>query len=117
MNTYRYLIPQNDYEVYFFPEGGNLPAGARGAIAFKALTADGMPANVTGQILDSAGNIYARLETSHDGMGKFYMAADEATEYYALCTNEQGLEKRFELPRARRSVYSLKTETAGIRFL
>ncbi|MCK7541587.1 MAG: hypothetical protein MZV63_67235 [Marinilabiliales bacterium] len=56
--------PQTDYEVYFFPEGGNLPAGARGAVAFKALKADGMPANVTGQILDSAGNIYARLETA-----------------------------------------------------
>ena len=105
--------PQNDYEVYFFPEGGNLPAGARSAVAFKALTADGMPANVTGHIIDSAGNIYARLETMHDGMGKFYMAAEEATGYYALCTDEQGLEKRFELPGASRNTYSLKTETVG----
>ncbi|MRR21411.1 hypothetical protein EG830_00320 [bacterium] len=102
-----------DYEVSFFPEGGNLPAGTRCAIAFKALTAGGMPENVTGQILDSAGNIYARLETSHDGMGKFYMAADESTKYYALCRNEQGMEKRFELPPARRGAYSLKTETVA----
>ncbi|MDZ7632934.1 MAG: carboxypeptidase-like regulatory domain-containing protein [Bacteroidales bacterium] len=105
--------PQYDYEVYFFPEGGNLPAGARSAIAFKTLKADGMPAVVTGHILDSAGNIYARLETAHDGMGKFYMAADEAVKYYALCTNEQGLEKRFELPPARRNAYSLKTQTVA----
>ena len=105
--------PQCDYEVYFFPEGGNLPAGARGVIAFKALTSGGTPANVTGQILDSAGNIYARLETAHDGMGKLYMAAEEATRYYALCTNEQGLEKRFELPPALRNAYSLKTQTVA----
>ncbi|MBE0679906.1 MAG: hypothetical protein IH592_14190, partial [Bacteroidales bacterium] len=100
--------PQGDYEVSFFPEGGNLPAGTDCAIAFKALTSEGMPEKVTGQILDSDGNMYARLETAHDGMGKFYLAADEAIKYYAVCTNVQGLEKRFELPPARRGVYSLK---------
>ena len=105
--------PQGDYEVSFFPEGGNLPAGTACAIAFKALSSEGVPEEVTGQILDSAGNVYAILETSHDGMGKFFLDADEMIKYYALCTNEKGLEKRFELPPARREVYSLKAVTAG----
>ena len=105
--------PHGDYDVSFFPEGGNLPSGTRCAIAFKALTAEGMPEKVKGEILDSLGNIYARLETTHDGMGKFYLEADEGVKYYALCTNEQGLEKRFELPPAHRGAYSLKAETAG----
>ncbi|MFN2314149.1 MAG: hypothetical protein ABR531_06805, partial [Bacteroidales bacterium] len=102
-----------DYEVSFFPDGGNLPAGTDCAIAFKALTSEGMPEKVTGQILDSAGNIYATLETAHDGMGKFYITADEAIKYYADCTNEHGLEKRFELPPARRGACTLNTETDG----
>ena len=105
--------PHGDYEVSFFPEGGNLAAGTDCAIAFKALTSAGMPEKVTGQILDSAGNIYASLESAHDGMGKFYLTADEAIKCYALCTNEKGLEKRFELPPVRRGVYSLNTETSG----
>jgi hypothetical protein len=102
-----------DFDLSFFPEGGNLPAGTSCAIAFKALTEEGMPEKVKGEILDSLGNIYARLETTHDGMGKFYLEADEGVKYYALCTNEQGLEKRFELPPAHRGAYSLKAETAG----
>lgn len=105
--------PQSDYEVSFFPEGGNLPAGTKSAIAFKALNTDGMPEKVTGQILDSAGNIYARIETVHDGMGKFFLEADETIKYFAVCTNEKGLEKRFDLPAASPGVYSLKTVTAG----
>ena len=105
--------PHGDYDVSFFPEGGNLPSGTMCAIAFKALTAEGMPETVKGEILDSAGNIYARLQTTHDGMGKFYLEADEDVKYYALCTNEQGLEKRFELPPAHRDAFSLKAETSG----
>jgi len=105
--------PQNDYEVSFFPEGGNLPSGTKSAIAFKALNTEGMPEKVTGQILDSAGNIYARLESIHDGMGKFYMEADETIKCFAVCTNEKGLEKRFELPPARREAQTLMVVTAG----
>lgn len=104
---------QSDYEVSFFPEGGNLAAGTDCAVAFKALTPDGMPEKVTGQILDSAGNIYTSLESAHDGMGKFYMEADAEVKYFAVCTNKEGLEKRFELPPARRGVHSLQAETAG----
>lgn len=105
--------PHGDYEVSFFPEGGNMPAGTACAIVFKALTSGGLPEKITGEIRDSAGNVYALLETVHDGMGKFYLAADESLKYYAVCINDKGLEKRFELPPARRGVYSLETESAG----
>ncbi len=105
--------PQSDFDVSFFPEGGNLPAGTNSAIAFKALNTEGMPEKITGHILDSAGNIYARLETVHDGMGKFFLKADEMTTYFAVCTNEKGLEKRFELPPASREAHTLKVLTVG----
>ncbi len=104
---------QNDYEVYFFPEGGYIPAGTVSAVAFKALSGSGMPEHVTGNIIDDSGNIYAVLETLHDGMGLFFLKADTVTEYYAVCTNEQGLEKRFKLPLARNGTYTLSTELSG----
>ena len=104
---------QNDYEVYFFPEGGYIPSGAEVAVAFKALSGSGMPEHVTGKIVDNAGNKFADLETLHDGMGLFLLKADTVTEYYAVCTNEQGLEKSFKLPIARNRTYTLSTELSG----
>ncbi|MFZ2286240.1 MAG: TonB-dependent receptor plug domain-containing protein [Bacteroidales bacterium] len=105
--------PYGDYDVNFFPEGGNLPAGTACAIAFKALSSGGVPEKITGEILDSAGNLYALLETAHDGMGKFYLSAEEGAKYYAVCKNDDGLEKRFELPPALRGVSSLSAKNVG----
>lgn len=105
--------PQDDFEVSFFPEGGNLPSGTACAVAFKALSSGGMPERVTGEILDSAGNVYALPESTHDGMGKFYLTADEGVKYYAVFKNETGNEKRFELPPACRGTCSLHAKTAG----
>ena len=116
-NKSREYIPvpysQNDFDVYFFPEGGYIPAGAEGAVAFKALSRNGMPEHVTGNIIDDSGNIYAVLETLHDGMGLFFLKADTVTKYYALCANEQGLEKHFKLPLASTGTYTLSTELSG----
>jgi len=106
-------LPSDDYEVYFFPEGGNIPAGTDSRITFKALNRQGMAEDVTGKIIDSYGNEHARIETVHDGMGLFVLNADEETDYYAVCTNNRGLEKQFELPAARKGIYSLSTEFSG----
>ncbi|NTU42947.1 MAG: B12-binding domain-containing radical SAM protein, partial [Nitrospirales bacterium] len=65
------------YEVQY-KEDGTLKS-------FKPLI-EGVPEKITGQILDSAGNVYAIIETAHDGMGKFFLDADETIKYYALCS-------------------------------
>lgn len=44
-------------------------------------------------------------------MGLFSMVAKAGEKYYAVCTNEQDYEKRFELPEAVRNMYSISTET------
>jgi hypothetical protein len=103
--------PQDDYDVSFFPEGGYLLEGVSCAVAFKALNSSGLPVKVTGSIVDSLGNEYAQLETAHDGMGVFSLVSKEGINYYAVCKNEQGKEKQFILPAAKKGMYSLKTET------
>ena len=102
-----------DYEVSFYPEGGYLLEGVSCAVAFKALNSHGQPEKVTGHIVDNEGHVYAKVETSHDGMGLFLLTSRDENKYYAVCTNEKGSEKRFELPAAHKGAYSLSTGIAG----
>jgi len=106
-------FPDNDFEVSFYPEGGYLLEGVRCKIAFKALNSNGLPERVTGYIQDGNGNEYAQVETIHDGMGAFSMSAKSGTDYYAVCRNDKGKEKRFNLPAVQKGLYSIKAETVG----
>jgi len=99
---------QRDFDVSFYPEGGYLTEGAGCLVAFKALNSDGSPANVTGNIADETGKVYAALETRHDGMGSFVITAADSMQYYAECKNEDGKEKRFRLPDVHKGAFMLK---------
>lgn len=109
--------PQDDYEVTFYPEGGYILDGVRCAVAIKALNSNGLAEKVTGKIFDSAGNEYTQVKTSHDGMGIFSLVSNEGTGYYAIFTNEQGKEKRFDLPASHKGMYSLTTKTIQKKLL
>ncbi|MDR2293452.1 MAG: Plug domain-containing protein [Prevotellaceae bacterium] len=98
-----------DFDVSFFPEGGYLLEGANCCIAYKALNADGTSEDITGEITDSDGNVLTTIKSLHLGMGKFYLVAEKNKQYFALCKNSRGTEKRFELPRPKTNTYSLKT--------
>jgi hypothetical protein len=104
-------LPDNDFEVSFYPEGGYILYGTACNIAFKALNYNGLPENVTCNIFDSNGNDLALARTIHDGMGSFLLVSKYGTTYYAICRNDQGIEKRFSLPDVRRNCYSLRVET------
>jgi hypothetical protein len=104
--------PELDYDVSFYPEGGYLLDGVSCNVAFKAVNSEGLPEKVTGKIIDENGDEYSQVETTHDGMGIFSLKAETGRSYYAICTNEQGDEKRFMLPAARQNMYSLRAEVA-----
>lgn len=109
--------PENDYEVSFYPEGGYLLDGVRCAVAIKALNSDGLPENVKCKIVDSEGNEYTNVETTHDGMGVFSIVSKDGAEYYADCTNGKGKGKRFKLPSAQKGMYSLAVKTIRNKLL
>lgn len=106
-------FPANDYDVSFYPEGGYLMTGVRSKVAFKVLNSNGLPENITGKVFDNAGRECAQVSALHDGMGLFYLLPEEGLTYHAICRNEDGMEKRFELPAARNGIYSLQVETEG----
>lgn len=63
-----------------FPEGGNLVAGLRNKIAFKATDQYGRPAVVTGNIMVN-GSVGEKIKPIHDGMGYFYLTPKVGDRY------------------------------------
>ena len=99
--------PGLDYDVTFFPEGGNLPKGVTCKVAFKALSLNGYPESVSGYIIDETGIEITSVHTYHAGMGVFAYLPEAGKKYLLKCTNETGLEKLFELPPPNSHAYSL----------
>lgn len=80
----------------FFPEGGNSVSGIIGVIAFKANYTNGLPAAITGKIVDNAGNTVATLKTEHDGMGSFLLEPLSSKTYKAQWKDASN--KSYETP-------------------
>lgn len=86
-----------EFDVQFFPEGGNLLSNNWQVVAFKAIGEDGRAVNVSGGIyLDSV--LVADVHSEHDGMGAFRLPVMPGKRYYAVMRQENGLERRFDLP-------------------
>ncbi|MDR0796000.1 MAG: carboxypeptidase-like regulatory domain-containing protein, partial [Tannerella sp.] len=91
---------RSDYEVSFFPEGGNLVEGVWNKVAFKALNRNGYAEMIAGTIVDETGAEITSVQTLHAGMGVFTHMPEQGKRHYLKCRNGNGLEKRFELPQA-----------------
>lgn len=92
----------------FFPESGDLVPAGKNTVYFQALRLDGKPADVTGKILNSNGDILAEFSSSHEGRGKFEFTPLPGENYVALLSNG----KTFSLPDIRHNGALLHTEKA-----
>ncbi|MDR0989200.1 MAG: TonB-dependent receptor [Prevotellaceae bacterium] len=96
------------FELTFFPEGGALLAVKQQRIAFKAQGADGYSRAVSGTVLNAAGDTILNFRSEHDGMGMFTLPSPKVGEtYYVDATSEEGITKRFNLPKVEASGVSL----------
>jgi len=104
----RIPLPDDDFDVSFYPEGGNALYGCMGRIAFKAMQRDGTEIDVSGVVYDRQGNEITLFKTDVRGMGQFIVTPPGQDEtFYAVCTNKKGQSKRFELPIAKEDGYAL----------
>ena len=103
-NPYRQFIqvpvPDNDFDVVFFPEGGSLMLGTACNITFKAMKSNGQSTDITGVVYDESGQAIQKIESDYLGMGNFSFVAEKGKTYYAICENYQGQSKRFNIPTA-----------------
>jgi hypothetical protein len=83
-------------DLQFLPEGGNLVAGLKSVIGFKAITENGKGVYVSGGIFDSNGIKIVNFASLHNGMGTFELKPKKGEKYIAKLDNPniQG----FELP-------------------
>ncbi len=101
-------LTTTDYQVDFLPEGGQAVSGQPCRITFKAQNKQGVGERIRGVVMDEKGDTLARFNTLHNGMGEFTLALSADKRYSARCINDQGQEKRFELPRAVTRTAALK---------
>jgi hypothetical protein len=80
------LAKQNktDYDIQFFPEGGNLVSGITGNVAFKAIGKDGKGISLTGAIIDQKNDTVVRFQSLKFGMGHFSFTPAAGSTYRAV---------------------------------
>ena len=86
-----------EFDVQFFPEGGDLLAGVEKRVAFKAINSHGKSIRIKGKIVDTKKHVIAEFEDLGLGMGylKFLPVLGES---YKAVVNIDGEERTFNLP-------------------
>lgn len=78
------LQKQDQLDIQFMPEGGYLVNGMFGKVAFKAIGNDGLGKEIAGKIVNSKNETLAEVNTTHNGMGSFYLLPVKGEIYTAI---------------------------------
>ena len=89
----------NNVDVKFFPESGDMVAGLRTKVAFKAIGNDGLSVPTSGFIADNGEGKVTDFKTEHAGMGTFSILPEPGKTYTAHVKFDDGSEKSYPLPR------------------
>jgi len=100
-------VPDDDFDVTFYPEGGVLLEGTLVKVALKALKSNGESSEINGIVYDNHDNEVTRIKSGDSGMGIFAIQPEKEKTYYAVCTNKKGKSKRFDLPVVYNNRYDL----------
>ncbi len=80
----QFTIPlEENIDLQFFPEGGNLVAGLESKVAFKAIGIDGLSRKVSGEILVDDDKIVTGFKSMQKGMGYFMLKPQSKKQYSA----------------------------------
>jgi hypothetical protein len=82
-------VVKADYDLQFFPEGGDLIEGMPSKVGFKALGTDGKSIALNGIIISDKNDTVARFQTLKFGMGQFSFTPSAGRTYKAIATSAQ----------------------------
>jgi hypothetical protein len=74
---------EDDFDISFFPEGGNLIEGVFCKIAFKALNRNGHSETISGEITDEDGLALTSVQSFHAGMDVFGYLPESFSSFYS----------------------------------
>lgn len=89
------------FNLQFFPEGGDLVNGLKSTLAFKCNDQFGFPAAVDGRIVNGEGKTVGSFSSIHDGMGSLEFTPEKNTNYKAVWKDPKGQLQETPLPAAR----------------
>ena len=98
--------PSDNYQIAFFPEGGRIVQGIPCKIAVKVTQANGLGGAVEGR-LDNKSLGEITFNTNHQGIGAFFIIANDTATRVAKITFKNGTEKEYSLPAIQKSGYTL----------
>lgn len=103
----------DNYEIHFYPEGGELVAGLENRVYFQALRADGKPADLEGFITSDRQNaiVLDRVKSLHEGRGVFSFTP-RAGHNDTLHVKPAASNKPFLLPEVKEHGVALRSEKA-----
>ncbi|WP_332369296.1 hypothetical protein [Spirosoma telluris] len=102
-----------DYDIQFFPEGGNLVQGLASKVAFKVADASGRGAAVRGWVLNGLNDTLSRFTSHKFGMGTFMFTPTEGAVYRVLIRDEKGRTVTRPLPASQPQGYTMQLTDAG----
>lgn len=103
---------REDFDVQFFPEGGNLLTGNRQQVAFKAIGSDGFPIDVKGEVYQDSIFLFA-IQSEHDGMGSFWLPVNAGARFRVRVLISDNREKWIELPESVDDCWGVKVDKKG----
>jgi hypothetical protein len=104
----------NNISLQFFPEGGDMVAGLKNRIAFKATNANGLPIQVSGTITDNTNATITNFNSEHNGMGTITIDnVDALKTYTATLATASGAFKTFKLPAAKKEGITMVVENSN----
>jgi hypothetical protein len=99
--------------IRFFPEGGKLVSGIKTNIAFEALGENGLPVSVSFKIRNAEGAEIKRVNSIHDGIGKFDLNPMENTDYRIQLTEPVNKVLKYSFPEIETQGLCLQLESDG----
>jgi len=91
-------VANDNIDIQFFPEGGQLINDVRSKVGFKAIGTNGLGADVKGVVIDNENNEVAYFSSQHAGMGVFAFTPQSGKTYTAKVTLADDLVVSEKLP-------------------
>ncbi len=98
-----------NWNVQFFPEGGELVVGVRNKVAFKAVNQYGNGIEIGGYIKTEKDDLVNEIKAEYLGMGAFTLIPQQNTSYKAFI-EYQGIKREFDLPPVKAAGFTMNVD-------
>jgi hypothetical protein len=105
-----YTPPLRNYDIQFFPEGGELVKGMQSRVAFRIVDQAGRGLNCRGIVVSNTGDTITAFQSLTFGMGSFSFKPEQGNVYKAIIQSEDTTIET-QLPDALNEGYVLKVNS------